>query len=262
VGFDGPGPGTTLSVTETAWFWTGTTGMALGALVIFVVSKTRTQDEEAHEVLHVLVCLVAAASYLAMAFGQGGLTVGGRTFWYARYVDWSITTPLLLLGLCMTALHGAHRRPGLVAAVLAADVLMIVTGLFSGLSEDPTHRFAWFLVSTGAFLALYAALFGPLRREAGRRDPGRRRAYVRNAALLGGLWGVYPVVVALGPHGAGAIGPVTETGWIAVLDLVAKVAYGLVFSRDSTIIAAGDLRRGEVAPPVVEHPIPSTAQRS
>ena len=43
---------------------------------------------------------------------------------------------------------------------------MIVTGLFSGLSEDPTHRFAWFLVSTGAFLALYAALFGPLRREA------------------------------------------------------------------------------------------------
>ena len=99
-------------MTETAWFWTGTTGMALGALVIFAVSKARTQDEEAHRLVHVLVCLVAAASYLATAFGQGGTALDGSTFWYARYVDWSITTPLLLLGLCMTALHGAHRRPG------------------------------------------------------------------------------------------------------------------------------------------------------
>lgn len=59
------------------------------------------------------------------------------------------------------------------------------------------------------------------------------------------------------------ISPTTETGWIAVVDLVAKVAYGLVFSRDSTTIAAADLRRGEVVPaPVVEHPVPSDAQRS
>jgi bacteriorhodopsin len=120
-------------------------------------------------------------------------------------------------------------------------VLMILAGLFSGLSEDPTHRFAWFLVSTGAFLAVYLALFGPLRREAGRRDDRRRRAYVRNAAILAALWGVYPIVVALGPHGAEVITATTETGWIAVVDLLAKVAYGLVWSRDSSRITDDDL---------------------
>jgi bacteriorhodopsin len=250
-------------MTETTWFWTGTIGMALGAVIIFAVSKRRTQDEESHTILHVVVTVVAACSYLAMAFGQGGWQVGGRTFWYARYLDWTVTTPLLLLGLALSALHGAHRRPGLVAALLGADVLMIVTGLFSGLSEDPTHRFAWFLVSTGAFLAVYVTLFGPLRREAALRDDRRRRAYGRNTAILAGLWGVYPIVVALGPHGAEVISATTETGWIAVVDLLAKVAYGLVWSRDSSKITADDLRREEIGPvPVTDHPVPSGGQRS
>lgn len=230
-------------MTETTWFWVGTVGMALGALVLLGVGKRRTHDEEAHTVVHVLVTVVAACSYLAMAFGQGGLRLGGRTFWYARYLDWSVTTPLLLLGLAITALHGAHRRPGLVAALLGADVLMIATGLFSGLSEDPAHRLAWFAVSTGAFLAVAAALFGPMRREAALRDDGRRRAYGRNAVILAALWCVYPVVVALGPHGAEVITATTETGWITVVDLLAKVAYGLVWSRDSSRITDDDLRQ-------------------
>lgn len=230
-------------MTETAWFWVGTTGMTLGALVILVLAKRRTLDEEAHTVLHVMVCVVAASAYLAMAFGQGHVELGGRTLWYARYLDWSVTTPLLLLGLAITALHGAHRRPGLVGALLGADVLMIVTGLFSALSEDPAHRLAWFAVSTGAFLAVLAALLGPLRREALRRDGLRRRAYGRNTLVLTGLWCVYPVVVALGPHGAEVITQMTETGWIVVVDLLAKVAYGLLWTRDHDRITAADLQR-------------------
>lgn len=235
-------------MTETAWFWTGTTGMALGAVVLFLASKSRTGDEEAHKVVHVLVTLVAACSYLAMAFGQGGSERGGSTLWWARYVDWSVTTPLLLLGLAMSALHGAHRRPALVAALLGADVLMVVTGLFSALSEDPAHRLAWFLVSTGAFLAVLATLLGPLRREAGRRDQHRRDAYRRNTLVLVVLWCVYPVVVGLGPHGLGVVGSTTETGWITVVDLLAKVGYGLLWSRDSSRIAVDDLSGRSAGP--------------
>lgn len=249
-------------MTETAWFWVGTIGMALGAVLVALVARRRTQDEEAHKVVHVVVTLVAATAYLAMAFGQGGVPLDGSTFWFARYVDWTITTPLLLLGLATTALHGAHRRPALVAALLAADLLMIVTGLFSGLSADPTHRLAWFLVSTGAFLAVYGALFGPLRQEATLRDDDRRRAYRRNSATLAALWGVYPIVVALGPHGAQVISATTETGWITVVDLVAKVGYGIVFSLDGRAIARADLRHGEVVEvPVDDHAVPS-GQRS
>lgn len=228
-------------MTETTWFWIGATGMTLGAVVIFLTSKARTPDEEGHRVIHTIVPIIAACAYLAMALGQGGSQLGERTFWYVRYLDWSITTPLLLLALSITALHGAHHRPALVAAVLGADVLMIVTGLLSGLSEDPTQRLVWFLVSTGAFVAVYAGLFGPLRREALRRDGERRRAYARSSILLAGLWLLYPVVVGLGPDGGGVTTEVTATALITVVDLCAKVPYGLIEAGSSKKIAASDL---------------------
>jgi bacteriorhodopsin len=248
-------------VTETSWFWVGVVGMALGAVLLTVLGKKRTQDEEAHTVIHGLVPLIAAIAYFSMAIGQGGVTLSdGRVFWYARYIDWSITTPLLLLGLCITALHGAHRRRALVAAVLGADVLMIVTGLFSGLSTEAFPRWSWFLISCGAFVALYVALFGPLLEESRARDDIRRHSYLTSAVALGGLWLLYPVVVLLGPDGVGVWSPTTTTGCITVVDLLSKLAYGVLVVRASQHDADGDLKRGEVAPTLVtSHGVPSDA---
>jgi len=246
-------------VTESTWFWIGAAGMAVGAVVLTVLGKHRTQDEEAHTIIHGIVPLVAALAYFAMAIGQGDVTLAdGSTYWYARYVDWSITTPLLLLGLAVTALHGAHRRAGLVAALLGADVIMIATGFFSGLSVETFPRWTWFLVSCGAFLALYAVLFGPLRKEAMARDESRRRGYLTLSAILAGLWLAYPVIVLLGPHGTGIWSNVTETACITVVDLLAKVGYGLLFIAASKRDADGDLARGDVEPvPELTHPAPS-----
>ena len=113
---------------ETSWLWLGTLGMLAGSVLLFAAGGRRTQDEEGHTLIHGFVPLFAAVSYCAMALHQGQVTLAdGRVFLFARYVDWSVTTPVLLLGLTMTALHGAHRRAGLVAGLLASDVVMIVT---------------------------------------------------------------------------------------------------------------------------------------
>jgi bacteriorhodopsin len=246
-------------VTESAWFWIGTAGMALGAVALTLVGKRRAQDEEAHTLIHGFVPLVAAIAYFSMAIGQGGRTMpDGRTFWFARYVDWSITTPLLLLGLLITALHGAHRRPGLVAAVLGADVLMIVTGLFSGLSSETFPRWTWFLISCGAFVAVYVALFGPVRREALARDHERRVGYASSLLVLAVLWLLYPLVVLLGPDGTGVWSPVLTTGSLTVIDLLSKLGYGYLAVRASERVADADLARGDVAPaPVTTESTPS-----
>jgi bacteriorhodopsin len=248
-------------VTETTWFWIGVAGMAVGAAVLSTLGGRRTQDEEAHTVIHGVVCVIAACSYFAMAIGQGGVTLEqDRIFWFARYVDWSVTTPLLLLGLTITALHGAHRRPVLVAAVLGADALMIVTGLFSGLSADPAGRWGWYVISCAAFLVVYLVLFGPLRREARARDHERSRAYGHHVVVLAVLWLIYPVVVALGPEGAGVWESVVTTACLAVVDLLAKVGYGLLSIRDAKRITDADLEHGEVSPVAVRtHGVPSDA---
>ncbi len=248
----------------TTWLWLGTAGMLGGSAALFLAGGKRTQDEEGHSIAHGLVPLFAAIAYFALAVHQGQVTLSsGRVFLFARYLDWSVTTPVLLLGLSMTALHGAHRRAGLVAGLLASDVVMIVTGLFFGASQDPFMKWVWYIASCAAFIAVYYVLFGPLRAEAQMRDAERRSAYNRNVVILSVLWLIYPIVVILGPDGLEIWTATLATACITVLDLVAKVVYGFISMAGSRRITDADLARGDVSPAMVStHSVPSGAPES
>ena len=61
---------------------------------------------------------MATFSYFAMLSGQGWTAIAGcRQFFYARYVDWMITTPLLILDLGLVA----GQDYVTIAAVIGAD---------------------------------------------------------------------------------------------------------------------------------------------
>lgn len=244
---------------ETSWLWLGAIGMLGGSVLLFLSGGKRTQDEEGHTIAHGLVPLFAAIAYFAMANHQGQVTLSsGREVLYARYIDWSVTTPVLLLGLSMTALHGAHRRAGLVAGLLASDVVMIVTGLFFALSQDPFLKWVWYITSCAAFLAVYYVLFGPMRAEAQMRDEQRRSAYNRNVVILSVLWLLYPIVVIFGPDGLQTWTATFATACITILDLTAKVGYGFISMAGSKKITGSDLQRGHVSDAAIStHAVPS-----
>ena len=233
---------------ETVWLWIGTLGMAAGSVVLFVAAGARTRDEEGHRLTHGLVPLVAALAYFAMAVGQGALTLpSGRVVLFARYVDWSVTTPLLLIALSITALGSLSRRPFLVAGLLISDVMMIVTGLFFALSDQATAKWTWYIASCGAFLAVYSVLMGSLKAEAEASGASRGTVYSRNLSILGVLWLIYPIVVLLGPDGLGIWSAVLTTACITILDLLAKVGYGLIAMSGSKTITNEDLAERTVA---------------
>jgi len=251
-------------MTETNWLWIGTLGMLGGSIVLFLVGGKRTQDEEGHTIAHGLVPLFAAIAYFAMAVHQGSISLplssgaGDREFLYARYIDWSVTTPTLLLGLAMTALHGAHRRPGLVAGLILSDVVMILTGLFFGISVESYAKWTWFIASCVAFLAVYYILFGALRGEANARDGERRSTYGRNVIILSALWLLYPIIIFFGPDGIYAWSATVTTAFITILDLTAKVAYGFVSMGGSKTITTADLARHDASPAMIStHTVPS-----
>ena len=234
--------------------------MLAGSCLLFLTGGRRTQDEEGHTIAHGLVPLFAAIAYFSMAVHQGSITLSGnREFLFARYIDWSVTTPVLLLGLSMTALHGAHRRAGLVAGLLVADVVMILTGLFFGLSDYPFAKWTWYITSCVAFLAVYYVLFVPMRKEAQARDDARRSAYARNLPILTVLWLLYPIVVVLGPDGLSWWSATLATACITIIDLTAKVAYGFLSMAGSKKATDGDLRRNEASPAAIStHTVPSS----
>lgn len=174
--------------------------------------------------------MIAAGFYLLMALGQGALHLdGGREFLYARYIDWSVTTSLLLLALSATAVGELRSRIGLIVGLLGADIYMILTGFAAGLSPSgSTTKWIWYMVSCGAFLGVYYVLWGPLLKEAKARSVEAARAYTRHAAILSAFWLLYPVVFYLGPDGSGVMTPTLATLLFLVLDLTTKVAYAFV----------------------------------
>ena len=220
-----------LGLTETAWFAVGSGLLYTFAGLVYASGGRSTEAQENSTLVHALVCFIAGTMYAMMATNLGTVTVAdGRSFDFARYVDWSFTTPLLLFGLALTAMHERLSHAGLIITLLGFDVLMIVTAMFYGL--DPVfevgHKVMWFGLSCIFFLGVIGILWGPLRRHARARGPVIGRVYTRHAAILSVLWLVYPVVLAIGPAGFGTIDAVPLIAAILVLDVTAKGIYGVV----------------------------------
>lgn len=214
----------------TVWLWIGMWGMAAGFLALAFLSRSSSEETANASVAHTVVPAIAAVFYLLMALGQGSVLLeGARVFYYARYIDWSLTTPILLLGLAFTALGSLRGNIALVAALLFSDILMVITGLFAGASPTGSAaKWIWYLVSCGFFLGVLYAIWGPLAELAQARTAEHAKVYRRNAAILSVLWVLYPVVFLLGGEGVNLTAPALVLAAFAILDLVSKVGYGLL----------------------------------
>ena len=219
------------------WLWLTTAIMLIGGLAILAIGKRRTPTEEVHTALHGIVPIIAACSYFAMAVGQGAITLpistaagagATRIFYYARYIDWTFTTPLLLATLAMTAMHAGPKRPGIIVGVILADLLMIATALFFGLSVVPWIKWTWFVISCVAFLGVYYVIWvSQVEANRAERDDVRSN-YRRDAMILSVLWLIYPIILFFAPDGLGVFGDAFSVFCIAVLDVLSKVVYGLM----------------------------------
>jgi len=209
-------------------FLIGFTIMSLASLVIYA-RGSKEHPSGHHTLLHATVPFIAATAYLAMALGIGTVVgADGPLTYLARYLDWSVTTPLLLAGLVLTAFHEKGRTGevgGFLTAIIVLDVLMIVAGLVSSLANTPFVKWIWYGWSCAAFLGVLYLLWVPLRALAIGRGEALGQAYLRNVTFLTVVWFLYPIVFAIGPEGMRLITDSASVWAILVLDVVAKVFY-------------------------------------
>ena len=206
-------------------FQIGWIAMLLGGIVFFVMNRSVPASERHHGVVAMAIVFTAFANYLAMARGYGDVTIDGHQIFFARYVDWVITTPLLLLSLALVASRRATELAGLVGALVFADIYMIVTGLVGDLVGG-VDKYIWWFISMVAFLAVLAIIWGPLRKLAENSPYGN--AYTRLAGLLTVLWVVYPFVWLFGTSGMEVLSPGVEGVAYLILDVSAKVGFGFL----------------------------------
>lgn len=240
-----PGP-------ESIWLWIGTVGMALGTL--YFVGRGWSVEEPEQQLFYIVTTFITAtafASYFAMATGFG-LTfvtvegVGELDIYWARYADWLVTTPLLLVDLALLA--RADRNTLL--TLVGVDVFMIVTGLVGALTTaSPGIRIAWWGISSGALVVLLYFLVGELSRQARERPREVGRLFTRLRNLTVGLWVLYPVVWLLGTESTLVLVPLYwETAAFMVLDLAAKVGFGFLLLRSRAVLEQATQPVGEGVP--------------
>jgi len=187
--------------------------------------------------LSAAVLTIAMVSYLAMATHSGFTFVhihhqarGGqvhflRAVYWARYLDWLLTTPLLLVSLGVLA--GLSPADTLLAVL--ADIFMIVTGAISALKPSAWNgqaraKWAWYAVSCVAFLVVWITLFMGARKAASLRPRKTKGLFWLLAAMTFILWTAYPVVFAL-TEGANKISVNAEIICYGVLDVTSKLGF-------------------------------------
>ncbi len=215
-------------MTVELWLWIGVIGMLLGSVLLyFSLVGNKEPSDQGDLMAHFYVPLIAFTLYLLMALGAGSLTTHtGRVFYFGRYIDWTFTTALLLWSLVSQGLRKAgERQPSLIWGLIGADVYMIATGFVAGLTDNPTVKWSFYICSCFGFLAIYALLFGTIRRlvASGTSD----NQYSKKAGVLAFIWLAYPIVFLIGQEGLRLWSPVWDAVFFTLLDLSAKVAYGL-----------------------------------
>ena len=165
----------------------------------------------------------AGISYVAMAFEIGTIVVNGTEFVGFRYLDWVVTTPLLIGFVGYVA--GASRRT--IAAVMVADALMIAFGA-AGVVAGGTTKWVLFGVSSLFHVSLFGYLYVVFPRTVP-DDPTQQGLFSLLKNHIGLLWLAYPFVWLMGPEGIGFAGAVGISLTYAFLDVLAKVPYVYFF---------------------------------
>jgi len=209
--------------------------------------ETKRNRQEFY-IVTIFITAIAFVNYLAMALGFGltTITLGGEEvpIYWARYTDWLFTTPLLLIDLGLLA--GATREE--LSSLVGLDVLMIATGAIATLSAGPgaltegARRIVWWGISTGFLLVLLYMLYGSLDEKASRLSGDAASTFSTLRTLIVVVWLVYPVWWILGTEGLRIVPLYVETAGFMVLDLVAKVGFGIILLSSREVLdAASDV---------------------
>jgi bacteriorhodopsin len=227
--------------------WVVVVIMALSSLAFYAMAFRVPVQKRLFHILTAFLTTFAFLSYFAMATGDGisynkivikeshkkvpdTYEVIYRQVYWARYVDWSLTTPLLLLDLALLAgLSGAN-----ILVAIVADLIMVLTGLFAAFGHGEGQKWGWYTIACIAYLVIVYQLAVNGQAAASGKDSKTKAFY----AAIGGytllLWTVYPIIWGVA-DGARIADVDAEIIAYAVLDVLAKPVFGfwLLFTHDS-----------------------------
>ena len=214
-------------MTETTWLWIYVACMAAGAVLFFVWSRNPRHVPQYEYAAAIVIPVWSGLAYTAMALGQGTVEVGGDTVHVARYLDWLVTTPLILFVLASTGMFFRPLDKTTIGTLIALDVIMILSGLFADLSTEQGQQWFWYITGCICLVLILSILWGRVRNEAYAHNKEIGDAFTRVNTYFTAMWLGYPIIWALGTSGLGVIDQTTEVALFVILPIFSKVGFSI-----------------------------------
>ena len=211
---------------------------ALGAgFVFFLVEKEKILPEyRGTMVTSAIICGVAAVAYYFLTRDYDPAKPFPTDI---RYIDWTVTTPLLVLKYPeMLRVRGI----GFATKLILADLFMIVTGFIGELSGHTVNgqwvlnpsgstmeHYIWGTISTIGYVVIIYLLVTEGKKLSETQPEPIRNGISKMNNYLFTLWGIYPVVYIA--EAISANNPNLNLDWFQVLssvgDVVNKVGFAI-----------------------------------
>jgi len=209
------------------WLWAVFAVMLVSDLGMLAWTFIVPKGRRTFHYLSVFILTTASIAYFAMASDLGGTPIPveyrdvpyTRSIWYARYIDWTITTPCLLLELVLAT--GLPLSD--IIALLYFDIVMIVVGLIGALVSS-SYKWGFFAFGVAALVYIWAILLGPALRSSAALGPEYSRSYLTSTIVLSTIWALYPICWGLA-DGGNVITPDGEMIFYGILDILAKPVF-------------------------------------
>lgn len=182
------------SVTQSTFFMVF---LAMSATALFILLERNSVPERFRSVMGVSVVILAIAAtnyfYMFNVYREG-LSRGDTHFpTIFRYIDWLLTTPLLLMEFPLLLGIGA-RGSAFMRRLIILDLIMIVTGYFGEVyPANASVHWGLFLVSCIAWLAILVQMFNALQQLPPSVGPALRGALRTLSMFFLVGWAIYPL---------------------------------------------------------------------
>ena len=176
-------------------------------------------------IMHVFIVTWSGLMYLN--FLDGFETVISD---YAWYMDWMISTPLIVAALGLTAYYTAESIDwSLIGALAGAQAMIPVAGLLAQSAETTAASMTFYAFGFALMLGVFYLIYVPVMNAARENSSLIYQKYKLQGLYIIVLWLSYPTVWLLGSPGPlGTLGAAETSALFVVLPFLCKQAFGFL----------------------------------
>ncbi|MEG2985517.1 MAG: bacteriorhodopsin [Peptostreptococcaceae bacterium] len=203
--------------------WICTVIMLIGMLILFIMKKKYNDVSNVFYGLSFLILTISIILYM-FAATNFHIYINDDPLYLNRYLDWILTTPFLLIIVCLIGMYYESRNEKLILRVVTINIVMILCGLVSDLSIG-INQYIWLAIGLISFCIILYLIWGPIENIASTQGCDVYRLYKLLAVYITVVWIGSSILRASSPELLGLLNYKTYFYLILIFPTIYKLGF-------------------------------------